>query len=176
MDEELHKNLLFIKSYEGEFEQLSIDFTVCEEVMGVRTIHDLVPNGKSVDVSKSNRIQYTYLVANHHLNTRIREHCRAFMEGINDLIDLTWLRMFDPVELQQLISGDETVIDIEDLKAHAVYGGGYDVDHGTVVNFWEVVSEFSPEEKSLLLKFVTGCSRPPLLGFKNLRPHFTIYK
>lgn len=40
--------------------------------------------------------------------------------------------------------------------------------------FWNVVNEFTEDQKKLLLKFVTSCSRPPLLGFKELHPPFTI--
>lgn len=32
--------------------------------------------------------------------------------------------------------------------------------------FWQVVESLTEEQKRKLLKFVTGCSRPPLLGFK----------
>lgn len=32
------------------------------------------------------------------------------------------------------------------------------------------------EERCALLKFVTSCSRAPLLGFKHLQPAFTIHK
>ncbi|KAL9262168.1 E3 ubiquitin-protein ligase UPL7-like protein [Drosera capensis] len=33
-----------------------------------------------------------------------------------------------------------------------------------------------PKERCMLLKFVTSCSRAPLLGFKYLQPIFTIHK
>ncbi|XP_012490552.1 uncharacterized protein LOC105803099 isoform X3 [Gossypium raimondii] len=36
--------------------------------------------------------------------------------------------------------------------------------------------EFEPKERYMLLKFVTSCSRAPLLGFKYLQPAFTIHK
>ena len=42
------------------------------------------------------------------------------------------------------------------------------------VDFWNVVSNMSEEQKRKLLKFVTSCSRPPLLGFKELDPPFCI--
>ena len=32
--------------------------------------------------------------------------------------------------------------------------------------FWSVVSSFNDDQRRKLLKFVTSCSRPPLLGFK----------
>ena len=40
--------------------------------------------------------------------------------------------------------------------------------------FWEVISSFTEKQKQQLLKFVTSCSRPPLLGFKELHPPFHI--
>lgn len=40
----------------------------------------------------------------------------------------------------------------------------------------QVVGAFSREDKRELLKFVTSCSRPPLLGFKHLQPPFTLHK
>lgn len=35
---------------------------------------------------------------------------------------------------------------------------------------------FEPSERCMLLKFVTSCSRAPLLGFKYLQPTFIIHK
>jgi len=32
--------------------------------------------------------------------------------------------------------------------------------------FWRVVENFTDTQRRQLLKFVTSCSRPPLLGFK----------
>ena len=40
--------------------------------------------------------------------------------------------------------------------------------------FWNVVNSFSENEKHQLLKFVTSRSRPPMFGFKELNPPFTI--
>lgn len=44
--------------------------------------------------------------------------------------------------------------------------GGYSANHPVIQIFWEVVESFTDDEKRKLLKFVTSCSRPPLLGFK----------
>ena len=40
--------------------------------------------------------------------------------------------------------------------------------------FWQIVEELSEQQKRQLLKFVTSCSRPPLLGFKELHPPFCV--
>ena len=39
-------------------------------------------------------------------------------------------------------------------------------DHPCIISFWRVVDQFTDTQKRQLLKFVTSCSRPPLLGFK----------
>ena len=91
-----------------------------------------------------------------------------------NVIDLDWIRMFSPKELQELIAGTPHAIDLADLKANTRYGGGYDADHPVIKCFWKVVHEFTDNQRKNLLKFVTSCSRPPLLGFKDLQPPFCI--
>lgn len=83
--------------------------------------------------------------------------------------------MFDQQELQVLISGAQIPIDLEDLKNFTNYSGGYTADHAVIKIFWNVVENFTNDEKRKLLKFVTSCSRPPLLGFKELYPAFCIH-
>ena len=97
---------------------------------------------------------------------QIRAHCIAFRNGMSDLINLEWLRMFDQHELQVLISGAAIPIDIEDLKQYTNYSGGYTADHVVIKMLWKIVEHFTDQQKRQLLKFITSCSRPPLLGFK----------
>ncbi|KAH3832091.1 hypothetical protein DPMN_105368 [Dreissena polymorpha] len=74
--------------------------------------------------------------------------------------------MFDQQELQVLISGAAVPVDIDDLRTYTNYSGGYAADHPVIKMFWEIVEDFTDEHKRQLLKFITSCSRPPLLGFK----------
>ena len=54
--------------------------------------------------------------------------------------------MFDASELQMLISGGENRCEYpQDWKENVEYGGYFD-DDTTVVYFWEVISEMTPEE------------------------------
>ena len=84
------------------------------------------------------------------------------------------LEMFSSSELQLLISGADEGIDISDFKEHCTYSGEYNASHPTMKNFWKAVESFTKEEQSQLLRFVTSCSRPPLLGFKYMQPPFNI--
>jgi len=46
---------------------------------------------------------------------------------------------------------------------------GYDKSDKVVEWFWQVVRSWPPERKSRLLQFVTGTSRVPVNGFKDLQ-------
>ncbi|XP_036288604.1 ubiquitin-protein ligase E3C isoform X7 [Pipistrellus kuhlii] len=131
--------------------------------------------GKDIPVTSANRIAYIHLVADYRLNRQIRQHCLAFRQGLANVVNLEWLRMFDQQEIQVLISGAQVPISLEDLKSFTNYSGGYSADHPVIRAFWRVVEGFTDEEKRKLLKFVTSCSRPPLLGFKELYPAFCIH-
>lgn len=54
---------------------------------------------------------------------KIYPQVRAFTAGLNDVIPIDWVRLFDAEELQTLISGADMVIDVNDLKQHTFYIG-----------------------------------------------------
>lgn len=116
--------------------------------------------------------------------------------------------MFNQQELQVLLGGVNAPVDVDDLRKNTSYGGLYDDGQETVQLFWKViessrfcrclhrlthfkvVNSFDQEQRRKLLRFVTSCSRPPLLwvkfffrshlrlsicsGFKELMPNFAI--
>nr|XP_023395582.1 ubiquitin-protein ligase E3C [Loxodonta africana] len=175
LDPEVYKNLLFLKSYEGDVEELGLNFTVVNNDLGEAQVVELKFGGKDIPVTSANRIAYIHLVADYRLNKQIRQHCLAFRQGLANVVNLEWLRMFDQQEIQVLISGAQVPISLEDLKSFTNYSGGYSADHPVIKIFWRVVEGFTDAEKRKLLKFVTSCSRPPLLGFKELYPAFCIH-
>ncbi|KAF8149186.1 hypothetical protein B0H34DRAFT_863172 [Crassisporium funariophilum] len=174
LDPELYNGLVFLKHYSGNPEDLSLNFTVATEEFGVTKTLDLIPNGSNIAITKDNRLQYIQLVSHYRLNKQIKKQSDAFFEGLSEMIDEKWLRMFNQQEVQLLIGGVNTPIDIADLQQHTNYGGLYDAHHPTIQMFWNIVNSLNPEQKRSLLRFVTSCSRPPLLGFKELVPNFSI--
>ena len=56
------------------------------------------------------------------------------------------------------------------------YSGGYSESHPVIQMFWDIMSGFDVEDQAAFLKFVTACSRPPLLGFRYLEPKLCIQK
>lgn len=100
------------------------------------------------------------------LNTQIKRQCVAFREGIDSVVPLLWLKLFNHNELRVIIGGDTQEMDIADMMVNTCYAGEFNDKHPTIVMFWKIMEKFTDTQKKQLLKFVTSCSRPPLLGFK----------
>lgn len=175
LDKELFVNLMkLINMTPNEIETLDLNFTIDENVGQTNYSFDLAPpNGETVRVTASNRLNYIHLVSNFKLNQSLLIQTKYFLEGLFEIIDPSWLSMFDSSELQMLISGGENDVNIQDWKDNVEYGGFFD-DDITVGYFWQVVEEMRPEERFKLIKFVTSVSRAPLLGFGALSPKFGI--
>lgn len=124
------------------------------------------PNGRNIPVTNYNRLEYIHLLADFKLNKQIKRQCAAFRQGLDSVVPLLWLKLFNHRELQIIIGGDMQEMDINDLKNHTAYGGDFTAEHPTILIFWKIVESFTDTQKKQLLKFVTSCSRPPLLGFK----------
>lgn len=176
LDSELYRNLMYVKHYEGDVAELSLDFTVTEEVCGKHVIIELRPGGRDISVTNENKLQYIHAMADYKLNRQLVPLANAFYRGLTDLISPSWLSLFNANEFNQLLSGGNHDFDVDDLRNNTRYTGGYSEGSRTVKLFWEVIKGFKPDERCMLLKFVTSCSRAPLLGFKHLQPSFTIHK
>uniref|UniRef100_A0A182R8P1 Ubiquitin-protein ligase E3C n=1 Tax=Anopheles funestus TaxID=62324 RepID=A0A182R8P1_ANOFN len=174
LDPVLYRNLMSLKAYEGDVADLGLDFTIVCDALGETKVEELKPNGANIIVNSTNRIEYIQLMADFKLNQQIRAQCAAFRQGLANVLPIEWLYMFSNKELQVLISGAEIPVDVHDLRQHTRYGGDFSLEHHTIQLFWKVVEQFDDIQRRLLLKFVTSCSRPPLLGFKDLDPPFYI--
>lgn len=150
---------------------LTFEMTAPSDEGSSRTV-ELIPGGSSIRVTKENAVRYVHLVAHRRLNIETVAQINAMRDGFRDLIPASWVRLFSPYELQKVISGDDTIkgFDVKGLKNAMEYGGGYHPSQPIMVWFWEVIEEMTPTQKNQFLKFVTSCSRQPLLGFRALSP------
>ncbi|CAM9253705.1 unnamed protein product, partial [Discosporangium mesarthrocarpum] len=137
---------------------------------------ELVPGGARRSVTQGNRLEYVNRVAKHHLVDRLKPQAEAFVRGLWEVINPQWLQMFSEPELQVLISGSNKTLDIEDLRRHTRYSGGFIGMDRTVRRFWNVLGSMDDRERAALLRFVTSCERPPPLGFESLQPPFCLHR
>ncbi|KAL2338912.1 hypothetical protein Fmac_013358 [Flemingia macrophylla] len=176
LDPELYRHLIFLKHYKGDISELELYFVIVNNEYGEQTEEELLPGGRNLRVTNENVITFIHLVANHRLNFQIRQQSSHFLRGFQQLIQKDWIDMFNEHELQLLISGSLDSLDVDDLRLHTNYAGGYQSEHYVIEMFWEVLKGFSLENRKKFLKFVTGCSRGPLLGFRYLEPSFCIQR
>ncbi|KAL4202208.1 hypothetical protein AMTRI_Chr02g262500 [Amborella trichopoda] len=176
LDPELYKHLLFLKHYKGDISELGLYFVIVNNEYGEQTEEELLPGGRDIQVTNENVIMFIHLIANHRLNIQIRQQSLNFLQGFQQLIQPEWIAMFNEHELQLLISGSLEGMNVDDLRSNTHYTGGYHEKHPVVEMFWEVVKNFSSDHQKKFLKFVTGCSRGPLLGFKYLEPQFCVQR
>lgn len=175
LDPELYKSLTYIKRYEGDVSDLGLTFSIDEDVLGQIVTYELVPGGRSIPVTEESKISYIHSLAHFKMHLQIKDQTVAFIRGFRSLINPDWLSMFSTPELQRLISGDNAPIDLVDLRRNTKYYGGFHNNHRLISWLWDILEkDFSPDEHRCFLKFVTSCSKPPLLGFSNLEPPFSI--
>ena len=98
--------------------------------------------------------------------TRVQEQREAFLSGFFELIPRDLVNIFDERELELLLGG-MAEIDIEDWEKNTEYRN-YSKEDAVIQNFWKAVRSFDTEKKARLLQFVTGTSRIPVNGFKDL--------
>ena len=78
LDPMLYKNLLYLKNYDGDVQDLGLDFTIVSEEVGQAHVEEMKAGGANIPVTNENRIEYIHLVADFKLNRQIRSQCAAF--------------------------------------------------------------------------------------------------
>lgn len=183
-DEELYQGLYYLKNHIDSAEELGLTFTVAHEMTranGTTKIleRSILPNGDAMSVTKDNAIQYISCMAQYRLHYESATQSDRFLKGLRSIIEPRWLSMFNQFELQTLIGGASSSIDVADLRKNTVYGGVYTIgddglEHASIRKFWSVMQSLPESDKRKVLKFVTSTPRAPLLGFASLSPRFSI--
>jgi len=172
LDPEFYRNLMSLKQLSAqETRDLGLSFELNDSTATTTTI-ELIPGGSSVPVTKENVIQYIHLTAHQKMNVRGSRQTMAFLHGFRDIIPSQWVRLFSAYELQKLISGDDAIkgIDVSGMMAVMRYSGGFHPSQPIIQWLWEVVGEMTPDQQRKFLKFMSSCSRQPLLGFASMVP------
>ena len=179
LDAGLHRSLRQVLQYEGDVTDLCLDWYAREDAFGRVVAHALRPGEKAPEdvVESHDALAWAHATAEFHLVRRRRGADMAFERGMFAIIPRAWLRLFGANELGSLMTGDaDGDVDVDDLRAHCAFGGGYTERSRTVRMFWECVSSFTRDERRALLRFVTSSSAPPVRGFAHLHPPFTVHK
>ncbi|XP_032598846.1 E3 ubiquitin-protein ligase Nedd-4 isoform X7 [Drosophila grimshawi] len=165
VDTEYYNSLMWIK--ENDPRTLELTFCLDEDVFGQKSQHELKPGGANIDVTNDNKDEYIKLVIEWRFVARVKDQMSSFLDGFGSIIPLNLIKIFDEHELELLMCGIQN-IDVKDWRENTLYKGDYHMNHIIIQWFWRAVLSFSNEMRSRLLQFVTGTSRVPMNGFKEL--------
>ncbi|KAK7735211.1 E3 ubiquitin-protein ligase tom1 [Cytospora paraplurivora] len=141
-------------------------FSVEEEEFGASKTVDLIENGSNIEVTNDNKHEYVRLIVEHKLLSSVKVQMEHFLQGFHGVIPADLIAIFNEQELELLISGLPD-IDVDDWKSNTEYHN-YTAASQQIQWFWRALRSFDKEERAKLLQFVTGTSKVPLNGFKEL--------
>ncbi|KAK5650580.1 hypothetical protein RI129_001609 [Pyrocoelia pectoralis] len=119
---------------------------------------DVPLSSKYKRITHENRLEYVRLALNFRLH-EFDEQVKAVRDGLSRVIPVPLLSLFNAYELETMVCGSPD-IPLSLLKSVATYKG-VDSSAPLVQWFWEVMEEFSNQERSLFLRFVWGRTRLP---------------
>ncbi|KAI8237027.1 putative E3 ubiquitin-protein ligase [Colletotrichum sp. SAR 10_86] len=155
--------------FDGDVEEtFQLDFVVDVEKYGIITQVPLCPGGERKAVTNANKWEYVNLYVRYLLETAVTRQFEPFKRGFYTVCGGNALSLFRPEEIELLVRGSDTALDVDALRGVAEYDNwGTKTPDGVepVVGwFWETFKEATPDEQRKLLSFITGTDRVPAMG------------
>ncbi|KAL6938672.1 hypothetical protein ACO0OL_001220 [Hanseniaspora opuntiae] len=166
IDPEYYKSLIWILENDIT-DVLDITFSLETENSGKYESHDLIPNGSEIAVTEENKKEYVNKVIDFKLKLSFKIPLEHLVTGFYSIIDKELIEIFNENELELLLNGLPD-IDVDDWKNNTEYVN-YTSQSPEISLFWRCVRSFNQVEKAKLLQFITGTSKVPLNGFRDLQ-------
>ncbi|XP_067297061.1 E3 ISG15--protein ligase HERC5 [Pseudorasbora parva] len=160
----LGKSLRCILDYSDEVEEMDMFFTITWD--GTEVELDPAEPGKKV--TNYNRREFVDKYVDYILNKSVEEVFEEFRRGFFKACDRSLVEMFEPEELRGVLVGNEEY-DWDVLKQNTTYEGSFCADHPTIISFWKVFDDLTPNEKKGFLLFLTGFEKVPILGMSAVK-------
>lgn len=165
LDPDYYKSLIWM--LENDITDIITEtFSVDNDKFGVVETIDFIPDGRNVVVTEENKHEYVRLMVEWKLTGSVKAQLDEFLRGFHDIIPAELVSIFNEQELELLISGLPE-IDVDDWKSNTEYHN-YSASSPQIQWFWRAIRSYDKEERAKLLQFVTGTSKVPLNGFKEL--------
>lgn len=156
------------------------DFVATTERYGVIVDVPLISNGEGTPVTNENRHEFVDAYVRYLLDTAVVKQFEPFKRGFFQVCAGNALSLFRAEEIELLIRGSDEALDVDSLKAVAVYENWrhFQPPHQIVPDpaesvpviqwFWDLFAQASPDRQRKLLTFITGTDRIPAVGATSL--------
>ncbi|GBG29572.1 E3 ubiquitin-protein ligase HERC2 [Hondaea fermentalgiana] len=153
-----YKLVKAVREVEDEEEMSRLDLKFTMKGSDGRVV-ELVPGGNATPVTLKRRGDFERALLRARLHELDRP-CAAIARGLATQVPRNLLSIFAAQELELMVCGPPEV-DIDILKANSIYGDGVTEATPSIQLFWQVLHEFSQEDRQRYLRFVWGRSRLP---------------
>lgn len=169
----LAKGLRQLLEFDGDVkETFCRDFVAVGERYGQILEVPLCSNGENRAVTNSNRQEFVDLYIRYLLDTSVARQYEPFKRGFFTVCGGNAPSLFRPEEIELLVRGSDEPLDVETLRAVALYdgwGAGIIASNESVVEwFWEAFVKASAKDQRKLLSFITSSDRIPAMGATSL--------
>eukprot|EP00048_Salpingoeca_helianthica_P021412 m.12124 g.12124 ORF g.12124 m.12124 type:complete len:765 (+) comp5958_c0_seq1:129-2423(+) len=171
IDPELHRNLEWLRANDVS----SLGLTFAHEVKEfdvVKTVA-LLPGGEGMPVTNQNKEEFIKLRCHAHLASLIEEPLKAMQQGFQTLIPTTLSSDLSVADLQLALCGS-SVLSVHEWKRATLLTDNMRAFPQTIKDFWDIVAEMTPQQRTQLLAFTTASAALPPGGFSSLNPKFTL--
>lgn len=133
---------------------------------------ELKPDGLDIPVMEDNKQEYIDLMVKWRMDRGVSQQMESLVKGFREIIPLSLVKQFDAQELEFVIAGT-VEIDVRDWRNNTEYRNGklstiivnnchmdslvvfttgYYAEHPTIKLFWDVIENFSNEQRLRLLQ------------------------
>ncbi|KAI7155704.1 HECT-domain-containing protein [Hortaea werneckii] len=177
----LARGLQQLLDYDGDVEDTYCwNFVAPVEAYGVTKEVPLMSNGEATPVTNANRAEFVEAYVRYILDTSVARQFEPFKRGFFTVCAGNALSLFRAEEIELLIRGSDESLDVDSLKAVAVYENWRHAspphmmvqDPAETVKaitwFWDAFKDAPPAQQRKLLTFITGTDRIPAVGAASL--------
>ena len=136
--------------------------------------YNLLSGNSQLLVCSDNVRLYVENVIDATIGSGVFEQIQSFKGGFNKIIPIEFFSCFNPLEFSSIISGEE--VDnwtFQTLHEAIQTDHGYQKDSKTIVFFFQMLHNFTTDQRRDFLTFCTGSPRLPLGGLVALDPPIT---
>ncbi|XP_068682380.1 apoptosis-resistant E3 ubiquitin protein ligase 1-like isoform X3 [Montipora foliosa] len=173
-DKDLYRSKI---KYIEETDPEDLGLVFAEEVYNqhghLEKLVELKPGGGHIAVTESNKKEYLDLLAQYRLSSSVKQEIEAFSKGLNELVPVSLLSIFDEYELELLMCGTGNISVTDFRQHHSITDTGI-LSKKSLDWFWTIVTSFTQGELARLVQFITGSSQLPPGGFAELSPQIQI--
>ncbi|KDO17226.1 hypothetical protein SPRG_17289 [Saprolegnia parasitica CBS 223.65] len=140
---------------------------------------ELCEGGAAVAVTRGNVAEFVRRSLEMLLESSIHDQVAAFRAGFGSLVPMDALYCLSADDWLALLSDPTTELwpgGADELQAHMVCDHGYTSESRAIRWLVQVLTELTPDDQRLFVRFVTGSHRLPLGGLGKLSPTLTVVR